>query len=209
MRGIDHHRRRTQRPDGIAHALRDRPRPPGPPCSTPPRRPPAAATAATHHPASPPVSSRPPRTAPSPAAPPARSPGPSGCARYPPGSATPLVSITMNSGRGSRRSSAASVRSRSPSSEQQMQPLAQADHAVAGARDQLRIDVDGAEIVDHGGDPPSLRMRQHVVHDRGLARARGSRSPAGSGPARSLSPLERRAGAPAGPAAPPHPARRR
>src|SRR5271156_7071895 len=39
------------------------------------------------------------------------------------GSATPLVSITMTSGRGSRRSRMASVRSRSPSSEQQIQPL--------------------------------------------------------------------------------------
>ena len=40
------------------------------------------------------------------------------------GSATPLVSITMASGRGLRRSRLASVRSKSPSSEQQMQPLA-------------------------------------------------------------------------------------
>src|ERR1700722_15552105 len=39
------------------------------------------------------------------------------------GSATPLVSITISSGRGSRRSRTASVRSKSPCSEQQMQPL--------------------------------------------------------------------------------------
>jgi hypothetical protein len=47
--------------------------------------------------------------------------------------------------------------------------VAQADHAIAGISDQLRIDVDCAEIVDHGGDAPSLGVRQQVVHDRGLA----------------------------------------
>ena len=99
------------------------PRPPGPPCSAPRHRPRVSGTAAAHRRTWKAQPSHPPRTAPFPAALPARSRGPSGCARRPWGSATPLVSITMTSGRGSRRNRPASVRSRSPSSEQQMQPL--------------------------------------------------------------------------------------
>ena len=85
--------------------------------------------------------------------------------------------------------------------------IGEADHAVAGACDQLRIDIDRAEIVDDCGDPPPLGVGQQPVHDRGLARPQKARHQE-NGDRHGISP-RRRGDARAGRAARPHPARRR
>ena len=73
------------------------------------------------------------------------------------GSATPLVSMTMASGRGVAAQQGGERAQQVALQRAADAAIGQADHAVAGAGDQLGVDVDGAEIVDHGGDPPAAR----------------------------------------------------
>ncbi|MGY4301953.1 hypothetical protein ACVWXN_010048 [Bradyrhizobium sp. i1.4.4] len=85
--------------------------------------------------------------------------------------------------------------------------IGEADHAVARTRDQLRVNVDRAEIVDDCRDTPSLRVRQQMVDDRGLARPQKTRHQE-NGDRHGISP-RRRDGARGGRAALPRPAHHR
>ena len=86
---------------------------------------------------------------------------------------------------------------------------AEADRPSTGGGNQLRIEVRSAEIVNHGGDPRPRRMRQQMSHDRGLA------CPEEAGHQQDRDRYQQpphirvgqQAGAPAGRASPPHPAR--
>ncbi len=124
VRRIDHHGRHALCADRLAHPRNPPPPPPDRACSAPQYRQRATATGGA----------RPRGRSEAPVASITQSTVSSGASRritgsirlrtMSAGSATPLVSMTMWSGFGSRRSSVESVRSKSPSSEQQMQPLA-------------------------------------------------------------------------------------
>jgi hypothetical protein len=49
--------------------------------------------------------------------------------------------------------------------------IGQADHAVPDLGDQLRIDVDGTEVVDQHGNATTVLALQDAVEQRGLSRA--------------------------------------
>ena len=47
----------------------------------------------------------------------------------------------------------------------------QAHHFAIGRFDQIGIDADGAEVIDHDRDAPTLRMAQQMIEQGGLAGA--------------------------------------
>lgn len=86
------------------------------------------------------------------------------------GWAVPLVSITMASGRGSRRRSAARVRRRSPSSEQQTQPFAMLTTPPLAPAMSSASMLMLPKVVYDGSDPPPVGIGKQSVDDRSLAR---------------------------------------
>ena len=96
--------------------------------------------------------------------------------RIGPGSASPLVSITIrpNCGTAPRSRSATRWRSAICRSErvlQHRQPLPSSVISSALSRNERVVDADGAELVDDDGGVLAFRRRQEAAHQRGLAGA--------------------------------------
>jgi len=87
------------------------------------------------------------------------------------GSASPVVSTMMASNLPLRRIRPSMMRTRSPRTVQQMQPLFISNTSLVGADHEVVVDADLAELVDDDGVFLAVRLGQDAVEQRGLAGA--------------------------------------
>jgi len=88
----------------------------------------------------------------------------------PAGSATPLDSITMWSGRSGRAANLSTALIRSLQDGTANATVGQADNALTGITDQLGVYIDGTKIIDHYCNAAAMACLQQVGDHRGLAR---------------------------------------